>query len=832
MATTLNLRFAIIGEPETTQPYMKGIDGTMDTEELKTAIYQYKQSFFENVKDSSSLVLYRVSLTSSEYTSEREFSGDDTKPQKVMTGSISGYFKDGAEEDKIHIIVKRPKGIATVSFHIASYDTEEHEESSSVKRRADDDDDDGGSRKRVKTLESELKGRELNIPTIEYRHTFYDRENFTREVIPFITTNYFRRGIIDHKSHTFFLIPGGSGIGKSRAGYETQHLITHADQLGITLDPAFREALQDTCYLYVNLNNGCKYTYAIDEKYKHLTTVRIGARLAVAAGLGPENLEEMVSCPLELYTVESVLHEILNRRFSTTGRTLKTIIIHIDEYQEYISNAQSGGRRSRDDALKFFKELLSPIGRIMTTATNKQFFIIPICTGTSAIDVHFLHSDYRKCVIQLSPLNYNSAIQMFRDNYPDVNQELRTHIEDQHHFRIALNDTGFIPSYIDILLEPKNLSRTHDWGNKLYWNVFSKYSSIYGMSYAGSEVDIRLIISFGLTGMVIKRDQRLPSGKTVGEVERAGLIYLTQVDPYLDGVTLVMPFVQLKILNTKLESPVIPDDKLLIPTKDRPWKWHDFEVLLPYYHKAIIDALISTDKGVIDLMAEINECGQNRTNAVGSGNEDLRNSLDRMISNLKESLAEKKAMIMRPLSKIFRGAKGSKDLLKREVKLREMDVFQEAVKCLVFKTDMLPFVNDILCDDGTRHERQDGIFSCMKGTANIDSRWIMTPTQGEKKLGIYVQVKHSELTTRYKKFNHGDLKDWYDRIENSTSTFQGSEDSIIVIITNRLYTVPPDDQYGPDGISDMPNLLLIDEPCIKKYLSPTFAYRGLLAVPA
>ncbi|KAF9083501.1 hypothetical protein BGX27_004115, partial [Mortierella sp. AM989] len=110
MATTLNLRFAIIGESQTTQPFMSDISSNLDTEELKKAIYKFKKLMFENMKDSSSLVLYRTYLPSNEYTSDnREFSENDAKDQKVMTGSISTYFPDGAEENRIHIIVKRPK---------------------------------------------------------------------------------------------------------------------------------------------------------------------------------------------------------------------------------------------------------------------------------------------------------------------------------------------------------------------------------------------------------------------------------------------------------------------------------------------------------------------------------------------------------------------------------------------------------------------------------------------------------------------------------------------------------------------------------------------------
>jgi hypothetical protein len=111
----IDLCFAIIGEPETTQPFVSGIASNLNADTLKKTICESEKGLFEGVKSPSSLVLYRVSLPSSDHTSDRKFSEDDTKPQMVMTGAISGYFKDGAEEDRIHIIVKRPNGMSSIS---------------------------------------------------------------------------------------------------------------------------------------------------------------------------------------------------------------------------------------------------------------------------------------------------------------------------------------------------------------------------------------------------------------------------------------------------------------------------------------------------------------------------------------------------------------------------------------------------------------------------------------------------------------------------------------------------------------------------------------------
>ncbi|KAF9964864.1 hypothetical protein BGZ65_000967, partial [Modicella reniformis] len=47
----------------------------------------------------------------------------------------------------------------------------------------------------------------------QYPHKFYDRATFFETIIPDIARNYDRRGKMENKSHTTFLVPGGSGVG-------------------------------------------------------------------------------------------------------------------------------------------------------------------------------------------------------------------------------------------------------------------------------------------------------------------------------------------------------------------------------------------------------------------------------------------------------------------------------------------------------------------------------------------------------------------------------------------------------------------------------------------
>ncbi|KAF9991713.1 hypothetical protein BGZ80_008946, partial [Entomortierella chlamydospora] len=146
------------------------------------------------------------------------------------------------------------------------------------------------------------------------------------------------------------------------------------------------------------------------------------------------------------FYVEEVVKGIVERRLRSSGRTLEAIIIHIDEFQQYISKAQSEGNRSWESARDHFREMLQAIYGVMSDTplnASLNFFIIPIVTGTSGIDLHYLHSDFAKVLVNLTPLDYNSAIRMFKDKYGET--PLSEEITHQNHFRVALGDTGYVP---------------------------------------------------------------------------------------------------------------------------------------------------------------------------------------------------------------------------------------------------------------------------------------------------------------------------------------------------------------------------------------------------
>jgi len=693
-----------------------------------------------------------------------------------------------------------------------------------------------------------------------FNHKFYDRKRAMDEIAKVANKNYTNRLSSNHKDQHFILIPGGSGIGKSRAGMESQHLISHAEELVLANLSSVeigsvKAALNDPIYIFIDLINGSNYNEQID---KQAAKVRIGARVAMSAGL----IDEISNNFLKFYSIDKVIHEILCRRFKEKNRPLEAVIIHIDEYQRYIDNVQQFKKISWEDARSFFKEMLQEIGAVMRNqVTRKQegageYFIIPICTGTSAIDVHFLHTEYTKVLVQLKPLDSFSASMMFLDKYQyskptteSVKKRLKQNVEQyygtsfdqsvicerseelckivsaQEHFRIALFDTGFIPKFLDDLLSPEYITPQTDWGNNLFYTMALRSVEINQNNLCcwKSTKDICIIISFGITRQTVRRDFLLPSLTSIGDVERAGLIFLavpTETHSN-DEFIIVMPFMLMKMLNKMLLSTadlLFPDELLLIPTKERPWWWQDFECLHGYYQRALIKALINVRNARILALEQ----------RIGQLQEVLKDIKGRDAYNIKEQIKMEKSYLASEkqkswcLSDIFRGVKGDATLLQHQVKLCDLGVFTEQEKFLVKTTDTAQFSKSVLCDDNITRPLETAIFHCADECANIDHRWAVESADG-KPLAIFMQDKHSKYDTVDPKVSGPTLLEWYNTTLQSVSSYANDYEIILIFFTVHRFT--------GSNLQEMPRLLLIDEDCIKDYLSPTFAHRGLVVPP-
>ncbi|GES77802.1 hypothetical protein GLOIN_2v1805244 [Rhizophagus clarus] len=803
-------------------------------EHLKTAIKDAKQNAFVGI-DADRLTLWRVNIIQTK--ENQEVIVKEHKGVKLHSfESVGSYFQETPTNTNIRIIVELP--LPTTTGKRKHEDLDSDEESGTQKK----------DKRTSKTLASLLTSTILQPPIMKIpSHKFYDRDQALNSMLKVARSNFKGRKSPDHKDHTFILIPGGIGIGKTRMGWESQCLSSITTSSYDT--PEFIEALKDPCYISIDLNNGNNYIRDFDDRANE--SVRIGARVAVASGLVSENLPDLLNT--NLFHFSDVICEILKRR----SKKVEAIIIHLDEYQLYINDFQKHKQQSWIDSRDFFKGMLREIGSVMrgykiASEYNGKYFIIPIITGTSAIDVHFLPMEHTRIMLNLRPLNYESAKSMFLDMYEYsrqttdegknlVTQSLKSHyssdlnnkdigklstefcnfVLNQQHFQIAMFDTGFIPKFIDDLLSPPFLMSHFDWGNQLFTGISQRKTAEIGNNPGDWKDldDIRTVISFGLTGQLIKREFRLKSGISIGELERSGLIYLSNTNN--EWYTIVMPFMLLKVLNSKLSEPVFQDNLLLIPTYDSPWQWQNFELLYGYFQKALIDSLIYVQ--------------ESRINSVNYNIQKLELKLeeqkdyDEILNTKREIEVQKKELAHQEssnwkLSDIFRGALGADTLLQRQVRLHKLRVYTENKKFLEKIDDVATFNNSVTCDDNVTRKLDEGIFRCFRGCANIDHRWILDSVDNTKKLAIFSQIKYSErdVTT---KMSTPNIKDWYDKTMKSVENYKNEYDVVLVLFTNQKCT-------GKINIENMPHLLLIYPENLKKYLSPTFAHRGLVDRPS
>ncbi|CAI2176657.1 19229_t:CDS:2 [Funneliformis geosporum] len=217
------------------------------------------------------------------------------------------------------------------------------------------------------------------------------------------------------------------------------------------------------------------------------------------------------------------------------------------------------------DARSFFKEILQEIGFVMRKRDIRkqkdlgEYFIIPIYTGLT-------YAFCTNVLVQLKPLDKASAFMMFFDKYDYSRQ---THESAKEHLK-------------------QNV--------KHYWMTFYILNILHRKrTDVAGRVSKAFVISLGSLSRLLRETSRT----SIGDVERAGFIFLTKPTKTLSNneFNTVMPFMLMKILNKMLlsfpEDLLLPDELFLIPTKDRPWRWQDFESLHGYYQRALIKSLIN-----------------------------------------------------------------------------------------------------------------------------------------------------------------------------------------------------------------------------------------------
>ena len=665
----------------------------------------------------------------------------------------------------------------------------------------------------------------------EYEHSFYDRDEIMAEVMSQVVKfNFKNRGKTDHNMHTFVVVPGGSGIGKSRFGYEIGNQIANSGGAG----GIFNDCPIVTKYVGIDFNNGERFDAKFD--MSAAANLRLGVRLA-AQGLMHKSFEEIVQGPSPIYSAfkaRSVLERIVADALNApeNDEAVVCIVLHLDEFQAYVDAFPKSvdGFAGHD----YLNDILRQVGDLMRTGLksteyHKRFFLVPVLTGTAENDIRIVKTDkYKLYTVMLDNLQKVSALNMYDDKFiinADQHKERSKGVRSSNHFRVALTDTGYVPRIIAHLL---NLEKNEVRMNTPWGDILDNYENPkrgLKLSQLGGPDAAEAIIHLALSAQAVEPEFMLPGGTTVGELQRKGEILLKE--SYDNSKFYIhLPFVQLKAINLLLighrKIGAFDQSLLFSPSMARPWRYQDFEVLHGHFLALKVKALICVQQNKIDnarVTAESQsvELSKSEQNVYKRASYTLKHCQKRL-QHLEVERTEGFE-----LQEVFRGVLGHKDTLGLRVNLQPMTCFQETTKWISKKDELAPVTTTVECkEERDRVSLFDGVFLHAYGTAIFDGRFGLKATKSTHKPVLVVwQAKHSGLDTKKPVVSASNIHEWHSEAESALVEWQDEYDVVYTFLTNRKLTNRPDLEL-PKGI------LVVTRDELSDYMSSTLAGRGLI----
>lgn len=244
-------------------------------------------------------------------------------------------------------------------------------------------------------------------------------------------------------SHVFPVLATGSGMGKTRFGWEVRRYVD---------DFLAKRSLPPCCYIYLNYNGG---GHPIGRWEMELTPERaIALRIASEElfHLSPRDLYEKLSGVKELsfFTLDNVFSVIAGsqRRKNRTDKTI-TILLHFDEYQLAHTKCLAYHRET------FVKDMIYALGGyrmkvrdIESQDSTDKVLLLPLLTGTTLDGVSSLSlSDFGLAPLSLLPLPLSRALKL-------LEKELESSpLLENRQFHCFVQDLGVVPRYLEWLVD-------------------------------------------------------------------------------------------------------------------------------------------------------------------------------------------------------------------------------------------------------------------------------------------------------------------------------------------------------------------------------------------
>ena len=365
------------------------------------------------------------------------------------------------------------------------------------------------------------------------------------------------------------------------------------------------------------------------------------------------------------------------------------------------------------------------------------------------------------------------------------------------------------------------LTLDRGWGAGLYTQL-SRYFSELSLETLGGVASTKLILALALSQSPVSRTFLLPHGKTLGDVEREGSLFLSSVTREKYVVTI--PISLIKLLNNLLhlegEGSLFPESLLFFPTPSRPWRWQDFEQLYLQFQVLLKNSLLRVDdRRLASAQRDVAVLNSKVTKDPTSETWELLRLAQSHLASLEHQLS-----LGHSVGELFRGASGSSDILGLHLKLSPAVSVQEQHQFLTSTRSVASVVEQIPCNTGTSSPF-DAVFECAQGNALIDHRFACHSIPSDQPpIYFFIQAKQSLLPSQ------GELKTssvtaWYDQCMDAMEKFTSHYRVVCVYLSNRRLV---DDLHGEMTLFEQcPLLLLITQDNLREFLG-LFAGRGLL----
>lgn len=409
----------------------------------------------------------------------------------------------------------------------------------------------------------------------------------------------FRRSADDKGKFAFLAAPGHVRVGKTRLGLQTPHIVNGLRGELDKMETAPGVVVIEPVYIKIDFSNGEMFLPEFDPSAT--------AQQALAARLGMASLA-VDGDHTALRSPAEVLAHIVNRALDqharaaaggseeTRGKLVVPIVIHFDEYGLYETAMKKAGPDVTGHG--FFKALLRQVGSLMFRPSDPhleelkshgQYFVVPICSGTSFGDVRLELSDYVVHPICLSTLSFDDSKKMARALL-SVSSSFRGDYEavvDDDYFQIALGDTGGIPGFIDMLCQDvptvsSSYAAELDKKVFVYMNAFDKRNRDHLIPI------VRLALARATVERADMVDDDLSSPLTIGDLADRGFVHLQPQHHYRSDFCVSVAPVMLRMWSFGL---VLVEAVAPAVSRADPWTWQRFERMHAYAMAARLSAM-------------------------------------------------------------------------------------------------------------------------------------------------------------------------------------------------------------------------------------------------